>query len=213
MFHRFIWIAFLLLFLTPLTASAQTEPNSCTGAGCCCNVQAGGKWPDCSEGFECRGMPKPPYISVCVKKGSPPQTPLFLASNQPAECKKAESEKSEESKETPTAASGKACHGEGCCCQNQPLGQWPDCDAGFECRQATQKPYYKVCVKKGAPANKTLQIASNQPAQCFQRYDSGDPSKPGKGNFLCENQPDPQAREWCYRHMVNPPNIPGSGKK
>lgn len=201
----------LLLSSVPLLSQAQSDGEACTGAGCCCNVQAGGKWPDCSEGFECRGMPTPPYISVCVKKGSPPQAPLSLASSQPAECKRPDDSDSEE-KSTPAAAGAKNCHGAGCCCLDQALGQWPDCDAGYECRQATQKPYYKVCVKKGAAANAPLQIASSQPAQCFQRYEGGTKAKPGKGNPICENQPNPQAREWCYQHLIHPPNIPGSGK-
>jgi hypothetical protein len=184
----------------------DSSSKNCHGEGCCCNLQAGGNWPDCDKGYECRAMPQT-HIQVCIKNGSPPQKLLFLASSQPSKCIKKESKKSVKNKDK-IDRKFKSCKGEGCCCQDQPLGRWPDCDIGYECRQATNKPYFKVCIKKGAPANKPLFIATGQPANCFQKYRSGRSGKPGAGHFFCESQPNAAARDWCRRHLINPPNMP-----
>lgn len=184
----------LILLNLSVTSYAKTYP--CEGAGCCCNVQPGGTWPDCSEGYECRGMVDPPRISVCVKKGSPANTSLFLASNQPAGCYQDEPQDEEvDDKKT------KDCHGEGCCCQVQNDNKWPDCDEGFECRQATQKPYVKVCVAKGAVVNKPLFIASSQPKHCLRKPQSKANSRADRIRLFCDPQPNAAAREWCRRHV------------
>lgn len=63
------------------------EAADCAGAGCCCNLQDGGKWPDCSDtGFECRKQTGPPYLQLCVDKRTPANSPLQLAPGQPANC-------------------------------------------------------------------------------------------------------------------------------
>ncbi len=63
------------------------DTADCVGAGCCCNLQAGGKWPDCGDpGFECRRQTGPPHLQLCVDKRTPASAPLQLAPGQPANC-------------------------------------------------------------------------------------------------------------------------------
>lgn len=70
---------------------------------------------------------------------------------------------------TPTGATGagstSTCPGaENCCCQHG----WPDCSAGFECRQwnVPGHQYFGTCVKRGAAANAPLVLGSDQPPYC-----------------------------------------------
>ena len=73
---------------------AETPPPSCPGGeGCCCNMPdgAGGTWPDCGPGFECRRQANPTdpndAIQVCVPNGTPPGAPLQLHPSQPPFCR------------------------------------------------------------------------------------------------------------------------------
>ena len=64
------------------------------GKNCCCNMPdgAGGVWPDCDAGFECRRQANPTNpndaIQVCVPSGTPPGAPLQLNPSQPPFCRK-----------------------------------------------------------------------------------------------------------------------------
>lgn len=151
----FILMILSLAWINPV----QTQENSyaCAGVGCCCNAQQGGNWPDCAEGYECRGQRTPPYLQVCVKKGASPLTSLQLGSNQPAECKRPL---------TAEEIAAKSCHGVGCCCNAQAGGNFPDCDKGFECRRQTTPPHLQICIKKGSSPQAPLQLASKEPANC-----------------------------------------------
>ena len=78
-----------------LPAEADEEDDEdttdCTGTGCCCNVQAAGKWPDCTDaGFECRKQTGPPFLQLCVDRSAPANAPLQLAPGQPANCVRAD---------------------------------------------------------------------------------------------------------------------------
>ena len=81
--------------LPPVSASAAPPQQnqgasataSCPGnTGCCCQYG----WPDCNEGYECRGwnIPGKQSFGSCVKKGTNPGAPLQLDSSQPAFCGK-----------------------------------------------------------------------------------------------------------------------------
>lgn len=63
------------------------------GTNCCCNMPdgAGGIWPDCNSGFECRRQVNTlnpnDAIQVCVPAGTPPGTILQLDPSQPPFCR------------------------------------------------------------------------------------------------------------------------------
>ncbi len=69
------------------------EENCPGGEGCCCNMPdgAGGTWPDCASGFECRRQANPTNpndaIQVCVPTGTPAGAPLQLHPSQPPFCR------------------------------------------------------------------------------------------------------------------------------
>lgn len=195
-------IVLAFMFGSVPAVQAQSDSTPCVGVGCCCNPQAGGNWPDCAPGYECRRQTAPPYIQVCVKKGAPPHTGLQLASGQPAECKKPDSEK--EAKQAGPTLGAVPCQGVGCCCNVQGGVHWPDCSPGYECRQMPSPPRVQVCIKKEAPANAQLVVAPGQPPNCGM---GGTTAMPGKGHPVCEGQPSQEAREWCYRHF-NPRQPP-----
>ena len=71
------------------------DPEDCPGGNnCCCNMSdgAGGTWPDCDAGFECRRQVNTTNpndaIQVCVPTGTPPGAPLQLNPSQPPFCRK-----------------------------------------------------------------------------------------------------------------------------
>ncbi len=140
-------------------AARAQSPAPCVGVGCCCNPQAGGNWPDCAAGFECRRQVGPPHAQVCVVKGANPATVLQLRSSQPPACRMAL---------TPLApaASPTGCQGAGCCCNQQQGGSWPDCARGFECRRQVGPPHAQICVEKGANPATVLQLRSSEPSSC-----------------------------------------------
>lgn len=70
-------------------------PEDCPGGNnCCCNMPdgAGGTWPDCDSGFECRRQVNTTNpndaIQICVPTGTPPGAPLQLNPSQPPFCRK-----------------------------------------------------------------------------------------------------------------------------
>ena len=73
---------------------AESSDDCPGGKNCCCNMSdgAGGTWPDCDAGFECRRQVNTTdpnkAIQVCVAKGTPLNTPLQLNSSQPPYCRR-----------------------------------------------------------------------------------------------------------------------------
>lgn len=87
----------LLCVPTNKRSFEELPPNSgdCPGGeNCCCNMPdgAGGNWPDCDAGFECRRQVNTTNpndaIQVCVRQGTPPNAPLQLNSSQPPFCRR-----------------------------------------------------------------------------------------------------------------------------
>jgi len=73
---------------------ADTSDHCPGGENCCCNMPdgAGGTWPDCDAGLECRRQVNATNpndaIQVCVPVGTPANDPLALHPSQPAFCRR-----------------------------------------------------------------------------------------------------------------------------